>query len=337
MKKVSWISLLTVVGIFLLVTSPAGAAPVVLKFGTVTPPQGWDVVNIIKPFAERVEKDAGGTVKIDIFAGGTLGRNPGEYAQLVLDGVMDMALIINAMQPGRFPDDQVVNIPFTAREPIETTVAFNRMFAKGMIRGYENFLPLGFMGIQQFTIHTTFPVKTPEDLKGVKIHISGKMMQAFTEAVGGVPLGIPATKFAETISRGVIKGAIVDWNAAKQFRFLELTPYHCMLPYGTTVISILMNKDSFNSLPPEAKASFKKHMGEPFAREWALKYTKNVNQLVEEAKNNPKHHVYTPSPEEMEQWKGLMWPVVEKWKKEHPNGKMLYDTYLSEVEKFRKE
>lgn len=337
MRKVFWISLLSIVGLLLLAAPPAGAAPITLKFGTVVPSKAFDVVQVWNPFFEKVMKDADGTLKIDTYAGGTLGHNPKQYAKLILDGVMDIGFSINAYQPGRFPDDEVINIPFTARGTTEATVAFNRMIAKGLVRGYGSFIPLGVLCLDPYSIHTTFPVKTPGDLKGIKIHTAGKMMQSFTQALGGVPMGIPVTKIPETINRGVIKGTIIEWNGLKQYRIFDLTPYHLMVPYGSIVISILMNKDSFNNLPPQAKAAFQKHMGLPFSRAWSEKLSKRVVAIEEETRNNPKHHIYTPSPEEMKRWKAIIWPVVEQWKKENPQGKKLYDTYLNELDKFRKE
>ena len=337
MRRISWLALLAVVGFFLMAAPAAGADPVTLKFGTFVPPQAFDVVKVWNPLFQRIMKDSGGTVKIDTYAGSTLGRNPTQYPKLILDRVMDIGFSVNTYQPGRFPDDEIINIPFTTRGSMEATVAFNRMIAKGVVRGYDNFIPLGVLCLYQYSIHTTFPVKTPEDMKGVKIQVSGKLMQTFTEAYGAVPVGIGVTKLAETINRGVVKGTIMEWNALKQWRILEVVPYHCMVPYGAIAISLLMNKDAFNELPPQAKAAFEKNIGEPFAKTWSELYSARVMAIEEEVRNDPKHHIYTPTPSEMEQWKAAIWPAVEKWKEENPKGKMLYDTYLSELEKFRKE
>ena len=337
MKRISCLILLAVFGFFFAASPAAGAEPVTLKFGTFVPPQAFEVNKVWNPFFQRIMNDSGGTVKIETYAGSTLGRNPMQYPKLVLDGVMDIGHSVNSYQPGRFPDDEILNIPFTTNDSMESTVAYNRLIAKGVARGYDKFVTLGVLCLYQYSIHTTFPVKTPEDLKGVKVHVSGKMMQSFTEAYGAAPMAIGVTKLAETINRGVIKGTIMEWLALSQWRILDLVPYHCMVPYGAIAVSLLMNRDSFNSLPPQAKAAFEKNMGEPFARTWSAAYSKEVQAIREKTENNPKHHIYTPTPAEMEQWKAAIWPVVEKWKKENPEGNKVYEAYLTELEKFRKE
>jgi len=314
---------------------PLWAGPMELKVGTVVPPQGWDVVNIVKPFLARVEKDAGGTVTFKVYPGGTLGRNPSKYVKHVRDGVMDIGWVINAYQPGFFPDDEVVNVPFVANDSLEATVAINRMIQKGMLRGYDTIVPLGVYVLSQYGVHSTVPVKKPSDLKGKKLRAAGRLQQALVEALGAGPVGIPAPKIAETVSRGVVEGVVLEWNGMKTFRIVDLTKYHCMVPFGATIISLIMNKDVFNKLPPQAKAAFEKHMGMPFGEDWGVKMIKNNKTIMESVQKDPKHSIFVPSASEVEEWKAIMWPVVEKWEGEHPKGKVLLDAYKAEIKKFR--
>jgi TRAP-type C4-dicarboxylate transport system substrate-binding protein len=314
---------------------PLWAGPMELKFGTVVPPQGWDVGNIVKPFLARVENDAGGTVTFKIYTAGTLGRNPAKYVKHVRDGVMDLGWVINAYQPGFFPDDEVVNVPFIAKDPLEATVAINRMIEKGMMRGYDTIIPLGVFVLNQYAIHSTFPIKTPRDLKGKKVRAAGRVQQSLVEALAAGPVGIPAPKIAETVSRGVVEGVVLEWNGMKTFRILDLTKYHAMVPFGATIISMIMNKDVYAKLPPQAKTAFQKHMGMPLGKDWGTKQIKNEKAIMENKKNDPKHTFFFPSASDIEQWKALMWPVVEKWEKEHPKGKVLLDAYKAEIAKFR--
>ncbi len=333
--KRGFLSVIATVIVMAVWVVPLWAAPMELKFGTIVPPQGWDVVNIVKPFLARVENDAGGTVTFKVYAGGTLGRDPTKYVKYVRDGVMDLGWVINAYQPGVFPDDEVVNVPFIAKDPLEATVAINRMVEKGMLRGYDTIFPLGVFTTNQYAVHSKFPIKNPGDLKGKKIRMAGKLQAALVEALGAGPVGIPAPKIAESVSRGVVDAVILEWNGMKTFRIVDLTKYHYMVPFGSTIISLIMNKDVYAKLPPKAKAAFQKHMGMPLGKDWGVKMIKNEKSIMESIKNNPEHTIYVPSGSEMEQWKAVMWPVVEKWEKDHPKGKVLLDAYKAEIEKFR--
>ena len=45
-------------------------------------------------------------------------------------------------------------------------------------------------------------------------------------AFGGTPVGIPITKTAESISRGVVAGTMSDLNALASFRIADVARHH---------------------------------------------------------------------------------------------------------------
>lgn len=323
------------IAVLMLLDANAWAKPLVLKFGTIEPPQGWATENIVKPFFEKVERDAGGTIKIEMYTAGSLGRNPTKYLKHVKDGVMDMGWILNAYQPGQFPDDEVVNIPFVSENALESTLAINRMIKKGLLRGYDQTVLLGAFCLNQYGIHSSFPVKKPEDLVGKKMRLAGKMQHSLFEAVGGTPVGMPATKIAESISRGVVSGVIFEWNGMVTFRVLDLTKYHTNVSFGTVVMSLVLNKKVYDSLPEIAKKAFDKHRGDPLVKNWGEKLIINDRRIMEKTATDPKHHIYTPSAVELNKWKTKMKPVVEDWVGKHPRGKLLLETYQTEIKKIR--
>jgi TRAP-type C4-dicarboxylate transport system substrate-binding protein len=209
MKK-GWIGFAATMFSLVMCSGISWSQTVTLKYGTPEPPQAWAQVNVVLPFLERVEKDSGGTVNFEKFMGGTIGRDVTKYTQHIKDGVINLAWIFNVYQPGRFPDDAVFNVPFTANDPFEATMAMNSMVEAGLLRGYDEFVPLALFGLNQFTIHATFPVRKPTDLKGRKLRVAGKMQQALYEALGGTPVGIAINESAEAISKGVVEGIITE-------------------------------------------------------------------------------------------------------------------------------
>ena len=85
----------------------AQAGPVVLKFATVEPPKAFNNQKVWTPIFDKMNKEAEGIFKIEVFAGGTLGRNPMQLMKILMDGVADVVHIINAYLPGQLVDDQV--------------------------------------------------------------------------------------------------------------------------------------------------------------------------------------------------------------------------------------
>ena len=98
-----------------------------------------------------------------------------------------------------------------------------------------------------------------EDFKGLKMRApgsTGKQMQA----LGASPVNIPMGDAFDSLSKGVIDGNVSSMEAAKTWRLAEACQY---LVQTWPVISpacymLIMNKDSYNSLPADIKAIFDK-------------------------------------------------------------------------------
>src|ERR1700752_3073046 len=74
--------------------APPTGAQTKLKFAIFTPDKEQTFLTVMKPWAEAVNKDAGGTIEVELFPNGALGRSPLQQAQMVLDGVADIAWVI---------------------------------------------------------------------------------------------------------------------------------------------------------------------------------------------------------------------------------------------------
>ena len=58
-----------------------------------------------------MNKDSGGTLDIQTFPNGALGRNPGLQSKMLQDGVADIAWVIPSYTPGVYLDDDVFELP----------------------------------------------------------------------------------------------------------------------------------------------------------------------------------------------------------------------------------
>ena len=323
----------------LLVTICGSAAsatePIVLKFATVEPPGSLNNQSIWVPLFNKINKEAKGAIKIELYQGGTLGRNPTQYIQMLKAGVIDIAHIINPYFPGQLVDDWILNIPFIAEDCFECTMALNHLQKETLLRGYEDLVILGQSCVSQYAIHTTFPVKVPADLNGVKLRTAGKFHQHLAEAFGATPVAIPVTKVTEAISRGVVGGTLQDWTGMQVFRINDVAKYHCILPLGSNAISVVMTKKRYDRLPENAKAILNKYKGDFFTRYWAEKETQGIEEIIAKVESNPKHVLYRPTPEEMKQWNVVIKPVISSWTDSNQRGDKLLKGFEEGVEKTR--
>ncbi len=97
------------------VARPALAqAQVTLKLHHFLPPVSNPHQKFLKPWAEKVEAESGGKLKIEIFPSMQLGGTPPQLYDQARDGVVDIVWTLPGNTPGRFPSTEVFELPFTA-------------------------------------------------------------------------------------------------------------------------------------------------------------------------------------------------------------------------------
>ena len=142
------------------------AEAVKLKFSSFEPPMANITANVLTPFAKDASAASGGTLQVDMFPGGTLGRNPTQQLKLVMDGVADLAWIVLPYTPGRFDDADVVGLPFVIQNATEASVALHRLYAGGALVGFDGLKMLALASTPSVGIHGNAAVRQPADLKG---------------------------------------------------------------------------------------------------------------------------------------------------------------------------
>jgi TRAP-type C4-dicarboxylate transport system substrate-binding protein len=102
-----------------LATAPAAfAQEVSLRFHQMLPPQAAIPAKAIKPWAEKVEKESGGRIKVQRFDAMALGGKPPELFDQAKDGVVDLIWTVLGYTPGRFPKSEVFELPFSTGNPV---------------------------------------------------------------------------------------------------------------------------------------------------------------------------------------------------------------------------
>jgi TRAP-type C4-dicarboxylate transport system substrate-binding protein len=328
--------LLSVLIAAIALAAPAHSQEVTLKLSAFIPDRAPTFAQVIKPWAEAVNTEGKGVVKIDLFPGGALGGNPGLQPKLVLDGVADIALVIPAYSPGRFPDNDVMELPRMVNNSSESSVAIYRLYKRGLLRGYEDFYVVLLGTTNPYAIHTKRPVKTIDDVKGMKLRAGGPVASASLRALGVAPVGMPITEVAENVSRGVIDGSAGDWDVMYSFRIIEAAKHHYMASaLGTVPVAVLMNRQVYEKLPANAKAIIDKHSGEPMSRKFGGVHDGIQKTKHEETTKAADHTMVFPPEAELKKLGETLAPVIDKWTKDHPNGEKLVAALKEELTKIR--
>ncbi|MCD6570136.1 MAG: TRAP transporter substrate-binding protein [Deltaproteobacteria bacterium] len=207
-------------------------------------------------WASEIEKRSNGAVKINVFPGGTLTKAKGCYDGVV-SGISDIGMSCFAYTRGRFPVMEAVDLPFGYPNGKVATLTVNEFYRQMKPKELDDVHVLYFHAHGPGLLHTKKPVKTLEDLKGMKIRSTG-LSAKVVEALGGVPVAMPQGSTYEALQKGVVEGTFAPIETLKGWRQAEVVDYttDCNVIGYTTTMFVVMNKDKWNKLPEHIQKIF---------------------------------------------------------------------------------
>ena len=163
-------------------------------------------------FAEHVEKETGGAYTIELFPSQQLGSGK-EMMQMLRMGTLDLYQGTNA-QPNYLKEGRnfsVTAAAYTFRSQEEFLKFLDTPLFEEMVQkfGESGVRLLGYMGSRSPRALTTTdtPVKTPADMKGLKLRLPGMPgIIAYFKACGASPTPMPFTEFFTSVKTGVVEG-----------------------------------------------------------------------------------------------------------------------------------
>lgn len=317
------------------VSAAASAQPVTLKFASFEPPQAPITGSVFTPWAKEVSAASGGTLKIDIYPGGTLGRNPLQQLKLVQDGVADLTWTVPGYTPGRFDDTQVAELPFLVTDATSGSLAMTKLHQQGLLRGFDDLKLLLIGTVPANNVHSREPVKSLADLKGKKIRAGSSQIAKLVETLGAVPVQLGAPQVAESLARGVIDASLNEWNFVATFKIDEVVRNHTVLPMGTVAVMVPMMKAKYDALPAQAKAALDKHTGEALARRFGAVVDKTNDATRERVTKSGKNNVVVLPPAEQQAWRAAVQPVTDAWRKSSAQNEKIYQAFTEALKQAR--
>lgn len=270
MRKIIMLLLVVVVFVFATHSFVRGADVIKLKganYLPVTHPMsvlsGW--------FCDEVKKRTNGRVEITYYPGGTL-LNPVKMYDGVITGITDMGFSHIQYTRGRFPVMEVFDLPLGFPSGWAATQVATDFFNKYKPSEWDDVHVLYVTTSGPIILQTiSKPVKTLEDLKGLKIRAVGQMSDII-KALGGLPIPLQMPDVYDALRRGVIDGVTVDLSTLKYWKFAEVTKYvtaDWQLGTGITFYWVI-NKSKWNALSPDIQKIFTEVASEAREKQAAL-------------------------------------------------------------------
>lgn len=256
----------------LLVSSFVFAAPLTIRVASVAPTRSsWDVQQrqIAKEWAEITN----GEVILQFMSADSMGGEPGVVRKLKAIRPGQKApiggAIFTSMGLSDFaPDCNVMTLaaPFMFRDQGEVNAVL-KQFTPSMQKAFDEkgYVVLGWFNIGWAYFFTTEPVKTPDELKKLRLAVGGlsspSLSNAF-KAAGYLTQDVPDDKLMQSISTGVVEGLFTIPMYAYAAQYYKNLDNVINIPLAPVMVGFIMNKDDWAAIPekykPELMKSIKK-------------------------------------------------------------------------------
>lgn len=266
---------------------------------------------ITDEWCKEVEKRTGGKVKVRQYPGGTLTAAPQTYDSVV-QGVADLGNVVLGYTMGKFPLSEVLDYPLGYKSGYQATKLANAYFVKFKPKEFDDVKIMYFHAQSPGILHARKPVNKLEDLKGLKMRTFGSNAE-FMKLLGGAPVAMPMGDAYDALSKGVADGLLCAYEALEGWKLGEVIKYDVENHASsyTAVFAIIMNKDKWNSIPPEQQKII-----EQINKEWIEKQGKLWDAIDESGKNysvKRGNKIIKLTPEEDARWAAVAQPLFDKY------------------------
>lgn len=265
MKRLAVLSMLA-----LSVSAPLihAAETVTLKVAHFLPAASNAHQNVIQPWCDRIAKESDNRIKCQIYPSMQLGGTPAQLPDQVRRGVADVVWTAPGYSTGRFPRSEAVELPFMlpANGELGSKIIWE-FYEAALKEDYSDYKVLALHSDGGMQLHTADKnIATLPDFKGVKLRASTRMTSRLLDALGATPVSMPPAQMTESLSKGVIDGALVGWEVIPALKLDEITRFHSEPEEGqpifsTTLLSFLMNKKRYEKLPDDLRAVIDRNSG----------------------------------------------------------------------------
>jgi len=214
-------------------------------------------------WANNLERDSGGRITVKRFPGSQMGPVQQHY-DFVRTGQADVAWFLHGATPGRFPLTEIVQVPYLVGSAEIGTKVLNdpELRSKYIDAEHRGVKVLLLLTHQPGNVHTTKkPIRTIEDMKGLRLRFASPTIRDFIAALGGTPVGVVPTEQVEQLQKGTIDGVFIDYGGAGiAFKMGGVLKYSTEMYSYVSSFGVAINPDFWNTLPPDLQALVTKSM-----------------------------------------------------------------------------
>jgi TRAP-type C4-dicarboxylate transport system substrate-binding protein len=280
-------------------------AQVELKMHSFVPPTHSIWVDPLTPWTKEVEKRSGGKMVVRMFPSMQLGGKPPELYRQMVQGISDIVFTLPGYTASDFPMMALTELPGTATSAEDGTRKLWANFDKFFAKEYADAKVLMLWNSDTAGIMSRAkPVRTMEDMKGMRIRTPSRAQSAQLTALGATPVDMPVTQIYNSLERGVIDATMIPLSAMLDFKLLEVVKYLTVdAPLGRSPFLVALSRKRYDGLTPDLKKIIDDTTGLKMSLAGAQSYDKKNKLALDEAKKS--REVIPLAAAERNRWLGI--------------------------------
>jgi TRAP-type C4-dicarboxylate transport system substrate-binding protein len=281
-----------------------------LRFSTWHPPLSREVKTVWEPMLEEIKKRSQGKITSTLYAGAALGKGP-EHYDIVAKGLSDMGYFTATWTPGRFPLTDVLSLAAWVDGKDVATEIGNAMYQRVLYEEFKDVKMVELNGCIQAFLWTKKPVRTLEDVKGLRVRSPGGHQTNYIKILGAEPIFMALGDVYLAMETGTIDGIVTCPPLVLSYKLHEVAKYGLVTTFGCVSEGVIMNDDRWKKTPDDLKRVIDDVCHNPFHTTGGL--TREVYKEMMEEITDSKVELYNLPPQEAERWYERFRDVTRKW------------------------
>jgi len=337
-KVTSLFICLSIIGFSFFISSAYGQTKAVeLNYSVFFPAPHKNAV-LAAEWAKEIEKRTDGRVKITVFFGGTLTPADKCYDGVVR-GISDIGFSVLAYTRGKFPLTEVADLPLGMKNGLVASKVINEFYKKFKPKELDEVQVMYLHGHGPGILHSKKAINKLEDVKGIKIRCTG-MAAKIAGALGATPVAMPMGETYDALSRGVVDASMAPQEALQGWKWGEVVKFttECFGASYSSGMFVVMNKDKWNSLPPDVQKIIEKINEEYIEKQG--KTWDEIDKAGRDATLKLGNKIISLSQDEDWKWQKAVKPLLDEYKKNMKEkglpGDEVLSFYLQTIYKLQK-
>ena len=209
---------------------------------------------VFLPWEELVTERTGGRIRWEHFVDKLL-HGPLDGFKAVATGVTDYTHAYATYQPGSFHLTHGLQLPFLFPSPGVAALVSEELYPEYLKDEYER------MGVylahcdstSAYDIISKTPIRSPSDIRGLKVRATGGLTAAIIRQVGAVPVVMAAAETYTAFQRGILDAVALGGPDMAAYRLHETGNYFTRVGLTHTVLQYCLSPRTFDGLPEDLR------------------------------------------------------------------------------------